>query len=428
MSSAATDDAGLHLTLSQINAVKAMSFTLTCTLCEQFFTNPYSTECGHTFCYECIKKHLREKKKRCPTCSSVQLETTLWENGRLVAFIQHVRDLLESPLVQNSRSHVDEVPATLIPAVTIDSDTARSPAKGAESDQMSAPLNESLAVTTQQINKFKSELESAKERTKQFDAVLQDFHVDGERLEQVSSSSRGLRKVFISGITSSSTLKQLKRLAEVDDQVLISEDFENDNPTHLIICAQSKNGQLRCVSTYKYFWALSKGCSILAETWLDECERLGNWAPETDFKVYSSSAGFSLQRPFSPTRLFSGIKVILGPFHSSSVVFTRPQCKTLLELNDATFIDVNANEDGCATIPLNADQLQFIHSMEKAVVLVGHPAENMHTNESCSFCKNVSQNFMGKECIIVDSAWVMLCLDTLQVKDFENFRIAICEG
>ena len=41
-----------------------------CTICQEIFINPSVTNCGHTFCYQCIKKWRRQKRKqaKCPLC------------------------------------------------------------------------------------------------------------------------------------------------------------------------------------------------------------------------------------------------------------------------------------------------------------------------------------------------------------------------
>ena len=41
-----------------------------CTICQEIFINPSVTNCGHTFCYQCIKKWRRQKRKQaqCPLC------------------------------------------------------------------------------------------------------------------------------------------------------------------------------------------------------------------------------------------------------------------------------------------------------------------------------------------------------------------------
>ena len=41
---------------------------LSCTICMDLLTNPYSTECGHTFCKSCILNWTRSTANSCPVC------------------------------------------------------------------------------------------------------------------------------------------------------------------------------------------------------------------------------------------------------------------------------------------------------------------------------------------------------------------------
>ncbi|KAI9283427.1 hypothetical protein BC943DRAFT_99484 [Umbelopsis sp. AD052] len=40
---------------------------LQCAICTELFTEPHTVDCGHTFCYQCLKQWL-EIRKQCPTC------------------------------------------------------------------------------------------------------------------------------------------------------------------------------------------------------------------------------------------------------------------------------------------------------------------------------------------------------------------------
>ena len=59
---------------SDCSIVSDMKDTLTknfsCTICHEIFINPSVINCGDTFCYQCIKKWRRQKRKqaRCPLC------------------------------------------------------------------------------------------------------------------------------------------------------------------------------------------------------------------------------------------------------------------------------------------------------------------------------------------------------------------------
>ena len=42
---------------------------LYCLICKQMFDNPYITECGHTFCHQCITTHINTTPY-CPLCKA----------------------------------------------------------------------------------------------------------------------------------------------------------------------------------------------------------------------------------------------------------------------------------------------------------------------------------------------------------------------
>ena len=47
---------------------KKISPHLICSICKKVFNNPVLLDCGHTFCYDCIKKKLKDSNDECPKC------------------------------------------------------------------------------------------------------------------------------------------------------------------------------------------------------------------------------------------------------------------------------------------------------------------------------------------------------------------------
>ncbi|WPH03634.1 Hypothetical protein R9X50_00651700 [Acrodontium crateriforme] len=52
--------------------LEAMRGLITCQICHRFMYEPYSLQCGHTYCYSCVSSWFKGKtKKNCPECRSV---------------------------------------------------------------------------------------------------------------------------------------------------------------------------------------------------------------------------------------------------------------------------------------------------------------------------------------------------------------------
>lgn len=54
---------------------EALRSELDCQVCYGIFMNPYTTNCGHTFCHKCLER-VFEHSKLCPICRSPQTRTT----------------------------------------------------------------------------------------------------------------------------------------------------------------------------------------------------------------------------------------------------------------------------------------------------------------------------------------------------------------
>eukprot|EP00611_Tribonema_gayanum_P029393 TRINITY_DN784_c0_g2_i1.p1 TRINITY_DN784_c0_g2~~TRINITY_DN784_c0_g2_i1.p1 ORF type:complete len:492 (-),score=178.36 TRINITY_DN784_c0_g2_i1:382-1830(-) len=54
---------------SRVEALRRLHDTLRCYLCKQLVDNPYTLNCGHTFCGGCIKTHLHSVNQ-CPECGT----------------------------------------------------------------------------------------------------------------------------------------------------------------------------------------------------------------------------------------------------------------------------------------------------------------------------------------------------------------------
>lgn len=53
-----------------------ISLNLQCSICNEVFNNPMRLDCGHTYCYECIKTWIK-KKNQCPNCRQKIIESLI---------------------------------------------------------------------------------------------------------------------------------------------------------------------------------------------------------------------------------------------------------------------------------------------------------------------------------------------------------------
>ncbi len=78
--------------------------TLICSICQDFFKNPFMTSCGHNFCYDCLKQCLKQDKSakkckehkhcklfNCPLCREIVHRKNLLKNVNLSSSIDAIR-------------------------------------------------------------------------------------------------------------------------------------------------------------------------------------------------------------------------------------------------------------------------------------------------------------------------------------------------
>eukprot|EP00002_Diphylleia_rotans_P029783 TRINITY_DN607_c0_g1_i20.p1 TRINITY_DN607_c0_g1~~TRINITY_DN607_c0_g1_i20.p1 ORF type:complete len:441 (-),score=90.75 TRINITY_DN607_c0_g1_i20:1510-2832(-) len=65
-----------------------------CVICLSLMINPHLTPCGHTFCLECISKHL-ESKQSCPLCSKQLTNDHLFPNIQLNNLVKKIHSSIK---------------------------------------------------------------------------------------------------------------------------------------------------------------------------------------------------------------------------------------------------------------------------------------------------------------------------------------------
>lgn len=103
---------------ASVNVKPSENHELDCPICMQLLADPFVTPCGHTFCYDCISRHL-ETAKNCPCCQ-----------GYLTIELVHPNFLLNKIVHQARRGDFQEGSAyELIQRTILDSQTQLQPAQ-----------------------------------------------------------------------------------------------------------------------------------------------------------------------------------------------------------------------------------------------------------------------------------------------------------
>lgn len=75
--SASTDTPEVkHPTINETEQKAEMKYELTCGICHEIPIAPFSTNCGHIFCHDCMMGCIRHKYSRCPTCRAPRVIPT----------------------------------------------------------------------------------------------------------------------------------------------------------------------------------------------------------------------------------------------------------------------------------------------------------------------------------------------------------------
>lgn len=79
--------------------ISALELSLRCLICSNYLTNPHSLSCGHSYCSECIRKHLDKSYNPtptsgyCPTCREAAIPAQLRVSKDLIEIVSLYQDL-----------------------------------------------------------------------------------------------------------------------------------------------------------------------------------------------------------------------------------------------------------------------------------------------------------------------------------------------
>ncbi|XP_078497596.1 E3 ubiquitin-protein ligase TRIM39-like [Lissotriton helveticus] len=101
--------------MAAANHHRSLKEEATCSICLEYFTDPVSVECGHTFCLSCITR-CREGLQTdfpCPQCREISQNKTLRPNRQLANMVEIVKQLqVQSPTPQEAnlcREHEEKL-------------------------------------------------------------------------------------------------------------------------------------------------------------------------------------------------------------------------------------------------------------------------------------------------------------------------------
>ncbi|XP_062903962.1 zinc-binding protein A33-like [Mobula hypostoma] len=89
--------------------VESLTEEVTCPICLDFFTDPVSLDCGHSFCRSCITRCWeREERNSCPECREEFADRTLRANRALANLSDKARKLNLNPKGKESKLHCEK--------------------------------------------------------------------------------------------------------------------------------------------------------------------------------------------------------------------------------------------------------------------------------------------------------------------------------
>lgn len=275
---------------------------------------------------------------------------------------------------------------------------------------------------------FQNRIEPSLSSKNDIDVAAAEKEHPVPKVKQPGQPSQSTRRIVI--LASALQRPQLRQLAAVVGSVvepcqakIVTQPSEE--VTHLVVALQDVEPP-QCKRTYKYFWAVSRGLWVVRPEWLEQSAKMKRWVGEEAFEVGCGTAaplrrGHSLSTLYRMSRargepgIFAGKSFFLGPFPAEpgrAGTFDAEQSRTLLELNGAVVLPVPvARSDGTlrlpASIPLGS------------VVVVGHPNDMAHLEDSCDFCYRMWEH-APDGVYIVEAAWIMACLQDHHYAPYEG--------
>jgi hypothetical protein len=76
------------------DVLKKIKKNLECAICLDVLSDPYSSQCNHAFCRECISTVISSSKQpKCPLCKETISRRSIHENSRLAEIVKGVQKL-----------------------------------------------------------------------------------------------------------------------------------------------------------------------------------------------------------------------------------------------------------------------------------------------------------------------------------------------
>ncbi|XP_072891023.1 nuclear factor 7, ovary-like isoform X2 [Hemitrygon akajei] len=89
--------------------IESLTEEVTCPICLDFFTDPVSPECGHSFCRSCITRCWeKEERNTCPQCKEEFADRTLRVNRALASLSEKFQGLTLTPKEKEIKFYCEE--------------------------------------------------------------------------------------------------------------------------------------------------------------------------------------------------------------------------------------------------------------------------------------------------------------------------------
>lgn len=186
-----------------------LDYETMCSICMNFFSDPVTTECGHSFCRKCIMKALQKGNRLCPECRSVVVTEHLRPDRKLANITDSYKQLMTKKDKNTCKQHLEKLQLFCVkdncPICVVCHTCGKH--RGHEVMYMEGAVEQYKEILTKRASTLRGELK----------AVIEYKHKKSKQLDEIKKSVESRRKGIIS------EFDLLRRLLNDEENRLLSE-------------------------------------------------------------------------------------------------------------------------------------------------------------------------------------------------------------